>query len=261
MEAAPVNQMGVVCLFAEWARTHGVRIESIQPDHPNCIAWVKTGGQEKEVRIAFEYASRDFRSRWRKRKRCDWIVCWEHNWPDHPDQVDVIELRSEHGLGFNVWVQPVSDDAPARFSSQLSRVRKRCKWSIASGAHQGDLVLFYHSTPRKEIADVFRVSGPVEPERAPNGAFVWNARTRDYFANLTRVAKLSSPVTLEHLKGHPALMDAGWIRNNLISRARVTVDWRFLRDLITERNPGLERDLPRIDGISTQKQRRRSAKR
>ena len=108
---------------------------------------------------------------------------------------------------------------------------------------------------------MFRVSGPVEPERAPNGAFVWNARTRDYFANLTRVAKLSSPVTLEHLKGHPALMDAGWIRNNLISRARVTVDWRFLRALIIERNPGVERDLPRIDGIPTQKQRRRSAKR
>ena len=56
-------------------------------------------------------------------------------------------------------------------------------------------------------------------------------------------------MTLAHLKAHPALMDAGWIRNNLISRARVTIDWPFLRALIVERNPGLARKLPGVDGM------------
>jgi hypothetical protein len=53
-----------------------------------------------------------------------------------------------------------------------------------------------------------------------------------------------------HLKAHPALRDAGWIRNNLVGRARVTVDWMFLRELIVERNAGVARRLPRVEGLS-----------
>ena len=249
MDAAPVNEMGVVCLFMDWARRNRVRIESIRAAYPDCIAWVKAGGSEKEVRIEFEYASRNFRSHRHDPAKCDWIVCWEHNWADCPKRLRVIELRKEYGLGFNVWVQPVSNDTEARFSSQLDKVKTSCNWSVASQAHEGDLALFYHSTPRKEIADLFRVSGPVEIVKARGGSFNWNSRARDCFANLRRVAKLASPVTLAHLKAHPALMDAGWIRNNLISRARVTIDWPFLRALIVERNPRLSRKLPGADGM------------
>ena len=30
MDSAPVNEMGVVCLFTDYARKHGIRIEAIR---------------------------------------------------------------------------------------------------------------------------------------------------------------------------------------------------------------------------------------
>ena len=90
-------------------------------------------------------------------------------------------------------------------------------------------------------------------ERTRGGG--WNARTRDWFADLVRVARLRSPVTLAHLKAHAALKDADWIRSNIVSRARVTVDWPFVRELIVERNAALGSRLPDGGGF------RRSARR
>jgi hypothetical protein len=52
---------------------------------------------------------------------------------------------------------------------------------------------------------------------------------------------------------HPE--DAGWIRSNIVSRARVTVDWPFVRELIVERNAALGSRLLGADGF------RRSARR
>lgn len=247
MDAAPVNELGVVCLFTEWARTHGVRIESIRAAYPDCIAWRSAGGTEQRVRIEFEFRSRNFRTHRHDPAGCEWIVCWEHDWADCPARIKVIELRKELGLGFNVWLQPVSDGTPDRYSSALAAVRTRTSWTVASQAHEGDLVLFYHSTPRKEIADIFRIASPVRMERTRGSG--WNARSRDWFADLVRVARLNSPVTLAHLKAHAALKDAGWLRSNLVSRARVTVDWPFVRELIVARNAALETKLPDGDGF------------
>jgi predicted RNA-binding protein with PUA-like domain len=255
MIAPPTNTIGVICLFSEWARERRIKLESIQPGSPNCTARVRAGDASRRILIDFKVRSRSYRGAAASSKGERWLVCWEHDWPECPKRIKVIELRKEHGLGFNVWAQPVSDDAPAHFSSQLSKVKKRCTWSVASQAQEGDLVLFYHSTPRREIGDVFRVDGPVEVQKARGGTFVWNARRRDYFADLVRVAKLKSPVTLEHLKSHPALMDAGWIRNNLISRAKATVDWMFIRELIVERNPSLRGRLPDVDGLIRKRSR------
>lgn len=249
MDAAPVNEMGVVCLFTEWARKHHVRIEVIQAAFPDCIAWMRAGGEEKRIRIEFEYRSRNFRSHKHDPEGCDWIVCWEHDWADCPEQLTVLELRKEYGLGFNVWIQPVSDDTESKYSSYLSEIEKDCNWTVASQAHKDDLVLFYHSTPRKEIADIFSISAPITMDGDGEQELGWNRRKRDWFGDLSRVARLASPVTLEHMKKHRALKGAGWIRNNLVTRAKVTVDWMFLRDLIVERNPELGETLPLVDGV------------
>lgn len=252
MDSAPENEMGVVCLFMDWARRNKVRIGSIQSQYPDCIAWQKAGGSEKRVRIEFEYKSRNFQAHKHDPAGCDWIVCWEHNWPECPKKIHVFELRKEYGLGFNVWVQPVSDKAPNHFSSRLGKLKKT-EWSVAKQAHEGDLVLFYHSSPRKEIGDVFRLSSPVKTYEARGKSFGWNNRKSDSFANIERVAQLKSPVTLEHLKQDPLLKNSGWIRNQLVSRAKVTVDWIFLRTLILARNPGLEQKLPGPDGMAVDK--------
>jgi predicted RNA-binding protein with PUA-like domain len=258
MDAAPVNEMGVMLLFAEWAQKNRVRIQSIESPHPDCVALVKAGGKNAARRIAMEFRSSDFRKRRRNRNSFDWIVCWEHDWAACPERITVIELRKEYGLGFNVWLQPVSDDTKQRFSSKLTKVSRRVEWTVASQAHEGDLVLLYHSTPRREIADIFRVASPLrmrEVGHARNAR--WNSRSRDWFADLARIAQLASPVTLAHVKAHHALKTAGWLRNNLVSRAKVTVDWIFLRELIVARNPTLERRLPTADGFmpSTLKKR------
>ncbi len=72
-------------------------------------------------------------------------------------------------------------------------------------------------------------------EKRTRIGFEFNSRGREWFVDLQRVARLRS---------HPALGDAGWIRNNLVGRARVTVDWMFLRELIVERNARMQRVLP-----------------
>lgn len=252
MDAAPVNDMGVMLLFAEWARKNRVRIQSVEASQAACIAIVtaavKAGGKEEVRRIALMFQSSEFRAKRRSCRGIDWIVCWEHDWTECPERVTVIDLRRAHGLGFNVWVQPVSDDTKERYSSALAAVPSRCEWSVARQAHVGDLVVVYHSTPRREIGDIFRIVSQVRTRRAPKRGFPWNARERDWCADLVRVARLGSPVTLAHLKAQPELRDAWWLRNRLVSRAKVTVDWIFLRALIVARNPALERRLPLADG-------------
>lgn len=106
---APENELGVVFLFAHLARKWRVRIDAIRSAFPDCIAYQKVHGKEKLVRIEFEYRSRNFQMHRHDHKKCDWIVCWEHNWPDVPNTLHVIELRKEFGLGFNVWIMPIND--------------------------------------------------------------------------------------------------------------------------------------------------------
>jgi hypothetical protein len=43
--------------------------------------------------IEFEYKSSGFKSHLKSRRKCHYVVCWEHNWRDCP--IQVIELRTE----------------------------------------------------------------------------------------------------------------------------------------------------------------------
>ena len=105
MQYAPRNELGVVFLFSHIARLR-LKVEQIRPQYPDCIAYQKTGTGERQVRIEFEYKSRNFYTHSHKAKHCDWLVCWEHNWPGSAAHL-VVELRKLYGLGFNVWIQPV----------------------------------------------------------------------------------------------------------------------------------------------------------
>jgi hypothetical protein len=49
-----------------------------------------TGWQR--VRIEFEFESRNFRDHGHPSTGCDVIVCWRHNWPECPGQIEVVEL-------------------------------------------------------------------------------------------------------------------------------------------------------------------------
>ncbi|MDX1966810.1 MAG: hypothetical protein SFV23_06545, partial [Planctomycetaceae bacterium] len=106
MECAPTNELGVVYLFAEKARSLGFQVSLIKPGFPDCIAYRRAGDHEHQVRIEFEFRSRSFASHGHDPHGCDCIVCWEHNWPDCPAHLEVIELRTLFGVPPSVWLQP-----------------------------------------------------------------------------------------------------------------------------------------------------------
>ena len=91
----PVNEDGVVFLFGMVARELGYLVEAVQAGFPDCEAKRQVeAGKWQRVRIEFEYESRNFRDHGHPPEGCDVIVCWRHNWPECPAELEVVELRS-----------------------------------------------------------------------------------------------------------------------------------------------------------------------
>ncbi len=90
---APVNEQGVVFLFGMVARELNMYVELVRTGYPDCIAKRFIGKDRwEEVRIEFEYRSSNFNH---DESECDMIVCWEHDWPECPKGIEVIELKEE----------------------------------------------------------------------------------------------------------------------------------------------------------------------
>jgi hypothetical protein len=92
---APVNELGVVMLFARLAPQLGFDILAVQAAFPDCEA-LREGatGRWQRVRIEFEFESRNFAAHGHPCDGCDLLVCWRHNWPDCPPGLEVLELQS-----------------------------------------------------------------------------------------------------------------------------------------------------------------------
>ncbi len=91
MATAPVNEAGVMLLFAAMAVQLGFLILRAQAGFPDCEALRRCGKDcWRWVRIEFEYESRNFAAHRHDRHGCDLIVCWKHNWAGCP--VEVLEL-------------------------------------------------------------------------------------------------------------------------------------------------------------------------
>jgi hypothetical protein len=236
MQYAPENELGVVFLFAELSRRWRLRVETIRPGYPDCIAYQKVGGRERQVRIEFEFRSRNFFSHRHKARGCDWLVCWEHNWPACPERIRVVELRREFGLGFNVWVQPVSGE----YKQRISAIDSDPDWSAPSRAQKGDLLLFYHNRPDMSIKDLFVLRGPVRRKRAG-----WRPGM-DYMAPIRRVCRLDAPVFLEDLRRDRIVRTAGFVRKNMLGRPNATEHWPYVYDMIVRRNPSVRRRLAKF---------------
>jgi len=86
----PVNEQGVVFLFGMVARELGYLVEAVQPGFPDCEAKRQVAaGKWQRVLIEFEFESRNFDH---DPDGCDVIVCWHDNWPDRPQNLEVLEL-------------------------------------------------------------------------------------------------------------------------------------------------------------------------
>lgn len=233
LELAPENELGVVFLFSQLARKWRLKIEQIRPQFPDCIAYQKVQNGERRIRIEFEFKSRNFKNHGHSANGCDWIVCWEHNWPSAPKSLQIIELRREYGLGFNVWIQPVSGD----YGEELSTRSSAEYWTAPSLAHKGDLLLFYHTSPDQCIRDIFTLSGAVEHVTAG-----WKPG-KDYQGPIKRVCQLKSPIFFEDLKRDRILRTANFVRGRMIGRQNATEYWPYIFDKIIRRNPSVRNRL------------------
>lgn len=91
---APMNEQGVVFLFGMLAAELGFEVESVQTGYPDCDAKKRLkDGTFEHVAIEFEFQSRNFKRDGHEPSGCDVIVCWEHDWPECPPDIEVIELR------------------------------------------------------------------------------------------------------------------------------------------------------------------------
>jgi hypothetical protein len=91
----PVNEQGVVLLFGMVARDLGYIVEAVQSGFPDCEAKRQIAPHRwQRVHLEFEFESRNFRDHGHPLTGCDVIVCWRHNWPDHPQHLEILELSS-----------------------------------------------------------------------------------------------------------------------------------------------------------------------
>lgn len=232
LDYAPDNEQGVVFLFSHLARIRfGLRVERVQGGFPDCVAYRGS----KRVRIEFEYRSRNFRLHRHDKKKCDWIVCWIHDWPAVPPRLRVVELRKEFGLGFNVWVQPVGRE----YCDTLAESNYDSSWSVPSQATVGDLLLFHRTSPDSHIRDVFRLDGPVRHVAAGYKP------GKDWQAPIRRVCILKAPLHFSELREHRVLTNAGFVRGQMRGRYNVTEYWPDLYQMLVARNPAAKTKLKR----------------
>jgi len=230
------------------------RIDVMRPQFPDCIAYQKTGRGEKRVRVEFELRAKNFKLHRHSARSCDWLVCWEDDWPGKPRGLRVVELRREFGLGRNVWIRPVAERRGDRvWKDKVSKVNYDTDWSMPSRAHKGDLLLFYLASPDKCITDIFTVVGDVEVVAKPAWKRRWGMRgTRDYMGPARRVCKLKAPLFLSDMKEHPVLRTAGFMRGRMQGRPSVTEFWPILYKMIVSRNPSVKKKLAKYAPEQTQ---------
>jgi len=251
LHGAPLNQLpenepGVVFLFAKLQEKFGVRVDSIQEGFPDCIARKIRGGRSRPIRIEFEYQSKNFKLHRHPVNKCDWIVCWEHNWHEVPKRLRVTELRREFGLGWTVWLNPKSTE----WYEGWDKCRKPILDSIPKQAHVGDLLLIYFRKPMSEIAFVSVIK---ELKRDAGGRKSGHSGKTDWWAKTKKLCKLESPISLERIKADKELKRAGFVRGNCQARQNITAFWPELYRLIISRNPQAKKVLreyapERMDG-------------
>jgi hypothetical protein len=234
MQYAPKNELGVVFLFAHVAKRLQFRIEDIQVQFPDCIAYKRTGEREKKVRIEFEFKSSNFRAHGHDPKKCDCIVCWHHDWPDAPKRIRVIELKRYFGAGLKIWIQPVG-----KSQWHLLDEFDEVSWGLSKRATPGDLLLMYRCSPEKKISEIFFLKGELSLGEAG-----W--RDGDCYAGwIKRVCDLDAPIFLQDLQNHTVLKTSFFIRGRMQGNLLVSEYWPYLYEMIVARNPSLRKALAR----------------
>lgn len=84
----PINEQGVILLFAALCHDLGFMIEAIRSAFPDALLRRRNAkGTWNSCRAEFEFRSSSFRAHKHDPKQCDLIICWEHDWQECPKEV------------------------------------------------------------------------------------------------------------------------------------------------------------------------------
>jgi hypothetical protein len=204
-----------------------LHVESIHAGFPDCIARQRVGGKEQCVRIEFEYRSSNFRAHGHPVDGCDWIVCWEHDWPTASAHIKVVELREYFGYGFNVWVLSCEpwDERPAKH-----------KYYFQQRVAKGDLVLIYETSPRRSYRFVYAVA-----DRGTVHKVVCNGKISTSHVHTIRRICTLQPALHANVLEADRLIPAG-----AIYHGKVTEHWWRIHALLLQRYPNCRAALGRF---------------
>lgn len=87
---APINEQGVIFLFSKVSKDLNIEIEEIKTGFPDAVGRVKTSRGYARRTIEFEYKSSNYDH---LPEKCDILICWEHDWPECPKEIEVISLK------------------------------------------------------------------------------------------------------------------------------------------------------------------------
>lgn len=225
MVYAPKNELGVVCLFGVISKMLGYRIERIQTRFPDCIA----RKQGKIRRIEFEFKASKFkRDHYEERAKCDVIVCWENDWPDKPETLEVVDLKSYVGVWRRIWLSSTEE----KNWSTLDQNKFLSDWTCPRQSRKGDLVLWWRTAPESSLKDLWEIKSEVR----------WDSQF-GWVANMKLVRRLKIPLTIEYFKQDDRLRRSTFVRGNFEGRYEVTRYWADLYRLIVRLNPEMKKPL------------------
>lgn len=100
----PINEQGVILLFASICYDIGFRIEGIRTRFPDAQLIRKNEkGNFSKCFAEFEFKSSNYQMHNHPMEGCDLIICWEHDWVDCPIEVlclkDIIKNSNIYGKG------------------------------------------------------------------------------------------------------------------------------------------------------------------
>jgi len=88
----PINEQGVVLLFAAVCHDLGFRIEGVRTKFPDALLIRKNDkGTFSKCLAEFEFRASNYQLHKHPLKGCDLIICWENDWQDCP--IEILELK------------------------------------------------------------------------------------------------------------------------------------------------------------------------
>lgn len=222
---APTNEFGVVFLFSHLAKRMQVQVESVQAGYPDCIVYQRVGGNEKRIRIEFEFRSSNFKAHRHPADGCDWIVCWEHDWPGVPPHLKVVELRRYYSRGFNVWL--------VTGPSEDGNWPVRGKMAFGNRVAKGDLVFFYEGHPNQWFRYAYKVTDEGEIRTYETDG----KRGKDSFYGhaVRRICVFDPPLQLKTLMADQLLATSGLFAGKF--NRKITEHWWRFHELILRKYP------------------------